>query len=319
MTKIAFVFPGQGAQQPGMGCDFHEKIPACRDLFSRSSDILGFDLAALAFEGPEERLRPTENAQPALFVTAVAALKAVEPLGIEPSFAAGHSIGEYAALVACKALDFETALRLVQRRAALMAETGRKAEGGMVAVLGLDAAAVEEICAEAASEGIVVVANYNCPGQTVISGETAALMRAGEIAKTRGARRVLPLNVSGAFHSPLVEPAARTLAEAIAATDFQEPSFPPVANSIGEPVTSAEGIRAALSRQMAGSVRWEASIRRMMADGVDAFIELGVGEVLSGLIKRIDKTAQAVSVQDTAGVKRLKDWLSSNRLPDPPP
>jgi len=306
MSKWAFVFPGQGSQQVGMGRDFYENLPACRQVFEEASRILGLDIAALCFEGPEERLRDTQNAQPALFVVSMAALKAIQPLELKPAFVAGHSIGEYAALVACGAADFETALRLVGRRAALMAQAGQTASGSMAAILGLTDEEAKEICKEASSAGIVVVANYNCPGQVVISGQPSALERAAILAKERGARRILPLNVSGGFHSPLMQSAASVLAKEIVRAPFSDPKIPLIANVTARPAATVEEIRKCLSDQMAGSVLWERSVRYMISKGVERFVELGAGEVLCGLIRRIDKSVQAFSVQNMASLDALR-------------
>ena len=313
--SIAFVFPGQGSQSVGMGCDVYEASVAARAVFEQADATLGFALTRLCFEGPEEALTATENAQPALLTVSVALLAALaEHAGFEqpPAFVsaqaacvAGHSLGEYSALVASGALDFTTALQLVRRRGQFMAEAS---EGAMAAIIGLDGALLEQVCEVASAVyGPVVIANYNSPGQLVISGTAAAVEAACAGAKARGAKRALPLNVSAAFHSPLMQAAATGLAPDIEAADVRDVLVPVVGNVAALPLTAAVDIRAELVAQITAPVRWIGSVEYMIAAGVDTFIEIGAGSVLSGLIKRIAPTATLVNVSNAA---QIQAWMS---------
>jgi [acyl-carrier-protein] S-malonyltransferase len=320
---IAFVFPGQGAQSVGMGRDLYAASAAARAIFDLADATLGIALTQLCFEGPEEALTATENAQPALLTVSAALLAAVaERRGAEvkgrrgeetsalsplhpftPSHTAGHSLGEYSALVAAGALDIPTALRLVRRRGELMAVAR---EGGMAAIIGLDEAPLEQICREASAEDApVVIANYNSPGQLVISGAVAAVGQACALAKERGAKRALPLKVSAAFHSPLMRDAAEGLAMAVAQAEILDAHTPIISNVTAEPLVQASAIRHELIAQVTSPVRWIASVRRMVAEGVDTFVEIGPGSVLTGLIKRITPDARLVNVSDLTGAHAL--------------
>ena len=308
--SVAFVFPGQGSQAVGMGHDLYETSPAARAIFDQADATLGFALAQLCFIGPEATLTATEYAQPALLTVGTALLAALAEGASEsqqaadsiaPAFVAGHSLGEYAALVAAHALDFPTALRLVQRRGALMATAD---DGGMAAIIGMEEAALEVVCNEASTEGApVVIANYNAPGQLVISGAAAAVERAMALAKARGARRALPLKVSAAFHSPLMRMAADGLAEAIHAAPISDARVPVVGNVLAKPLIAAAEIRRELTEQVTAPVRWIASVRAMADAGVDTFVEIGPGAVLTGLIKRIAPDARLININDLAGVR----------------
>jgi [acyl-carrier-protein] S-malonyltransferase len=308
----ALVFPGQGSQYVGMGHDIYEGSAAARAVFEQADAALGFALTHLCFEGPEEALTTTENAQPALLTVSTALLAALaeregkDPVTSRPlhlysaSYVAGHSLGEYSALVAAGALDFVSALRLVRRRGELMAAAN---QGGMAAIIGLDEGPLEQICREVSTvQAPVVIANYNSPGQLVISGASQALEHACTLAKQRGAKRALPLKVSAAFHSPLMRAAASGLAEAVAAADVADARVPLVSNVTAEPLVEAAAIRHELVAQVTAAVRWIASVRRMAADGVDTFVEVGPGSVLSGLIKRIVPGARLVNINDLATV-----------------
>jgi len=291
-----------------MGRDMYEESQAARAIFDYADATLGFSLARLCFEGPEEILTATENAQPALVTVCTALLAAlgdstdVSPVvGRWSSVVAGHSLGEYSALVAAGALDFATALRLVRRRGELMAAAG---EGAMAAIIGLDEAPLEALCHEASTEGApVVIANYNSPGQLVISGAVTAVEQACALAKERGAKRALPLKVSAAFHSPLMRAAADSLASVVADVPIADAHVPVLANVSAEPLFEADAIRRELAAQVTSAVRWIASVRHMTDAGVDTFVEVGPGAVLTGLIKRIAPGVQLVNISDLASAR----------------
>ena len=297
MGKTAFVFPGQGSQKVGMGREFYETTQVGRELFDQADALLGFSLSRLCFEGPEEQLTRTENAQPAIFTVSVAACRLLEERGVRPDAAAGHSLGEYSALVAAGVMSFEDGLRTVRRRGELMAAVGDTVAGSMAAVLGLAAEEVAAVCEEASAAGRVEVANYNSPEQTVISGELAAVERAMALAKERGAKRALKLNVAAPFHSSLMAPLAEEMREVLAAVPMSAPRVPVVANVTADYVRTPEEIREALVRQVAGSVRWTETVRRLAADGIERTVEAGPGRVLTGLTPRIVPGLAAV---DTA-------------------
>lgn len=302
--KLAFLFPGQGAQSVGMGRALAEVHPAAREVFEAADRALGFALSEICWNGPEERLRETRHAQPALLTHSVAALRLIEAAGVIPSWCAGHSLGEYSAGVAAGALEFADAVRLVHRRGELMHRAGIERPGTMAAVLGLTAENAVEACARAEAEGAGVVraANLNAPGQVVLSGEVAAVERAGEIAKTMGAKRVIRLDVSGAFHSPLMASASEGLGRSLAETRFRDARCPIVANVSAEPVHQAADVRRSLDEQLLGAVRWEDSMRRLIALGAQGFVEVGAGKVLRGLLRSVDKDASSWNVEDPASL-----------------
>ncbi|MDY6918536.1 MAG: ACP S-malonyltransferase [Chloroflexota bacterium] len=301
----AYVFPGQGAQWVGMGRCLHEAFPSARDTFREADDTLGMSLSRLCFEGPDEELSQTVNAQPAILTVSVACLRAVcEATGglTTPVFMAGHSLGEYTALVASDVVDFADAVRLTRERGRLMHEAGQQIPGGMAAIIGLDEISMEEICQETG----VQVANLNSPGQIVFSGTREALVRAVDLATAMGARHTIPLRVSGAFHSSLMEPAREAMAQVISDIEFRNPSVPIVVNCTAEPMTAAGAIKEELVDQISSCVQWQKSVEYMVANGVSTFIEVGPGAVLSGLIKRIDRKARILNVGDTGSITAVR-------------
>jgi [acyl-carrier-protein] S-malonyltransferase len=276
-----------------MARDVYDASPPAHEIIHQADEVLGFKLSALMFEGPEDELTATANAQPAIFVASLAMLRALE-LPPDVGFAAGHSVGEYSALVAAEAMSFEAGLRLVQERGRLMHRAGTDTPGGMLAVLGLDEAGIEDACASVAPL-VVCAANYNAPGQVIVSGEAAALTAVTAALKARGAKRVLPLNVSAAFHSPVMAAAASQLRAAIDRVPIRAPKWPIVGNVSAQPLTTEAAIRHELATQIAAPVRWEASIRTMLAAGATTFLEVGPGTVLTNLLKRIAPEAAALS------------------------
>ena len=345
-TQVAFLFPGQGSQAVGMGADAFSASSAAKSVFETVDAALGFSLSDLCFSGPEETLRETINAQPAIIMVSLALLAAlqeslspthtfsswVSPL--TPSYTAGHSVGEYTALVAAGALKLSDAARLVRTRGRLMHHEGTVCPGGMAAVIGMDAHSLEEVCCEATEEataevstmatgkaeathpglGKVIVANFNAPGQIVISGAQRALDIAMERAKARGAKRVIPLTVSGAFHSPVMQPAASTLAEAIAATAWYDPPIPVISNILAMPLTTAEAIREELARHIASSVQWAGTIEYLVKVGVTVFIEIGLGSALTGMVKRIAKGVTTLSISTIADIEKATAQLQDMGL-----
>ena len=283
----AFVFPGQGAQCVGMGKDLYESFPIARDLFEQANDILGFRITDVMFNGDPEDLKQTKVTQPAVFLHSIIASKVLTIN--QPDMVAGHSLGEYSALVACGAVRFEDALRLVSQRSKAMQKACEMQPSTMAAILGLNDARVDELCQTISGE-VVVAANFNCPGQVVISGSIKGVEAACEVLKANGAKRAIRLQVGGASHSPLMQPAAEELSKAILATDFQEPTCPIYQNVNAYPQTNPEDIRQNLLMQLTAPVRWTQTIKNMIIDGATEFYEYGPGDVLKGLIKKIDQT-----------------------------
>ena len=306
VTKVVYVFPGQGAQAVGMGHDLYESYPTARAIFEQADEALGFSLSSICFEGPEEELRKTINAQPALVTVSFACLKAAQETGRglpSPVFVAGHSLGEYTALTAADVLDFADTVRLARERGRLMYEAGLKQPGTMAAIIGLDEPVLAEICQQTDT----CIANYNCPGQLVISGATDKVEQAVELAREKGASRAVPLEVSGAFHSPLMQSAVDGMAEILPTIDFRNPTIPIVANVTAQPLTTGEAVRAELLDQLRNSVQWQRSIEYMLGQGVTSIIEIGPGRVLTGLMRRIDRSVETANIGDAEAVKALAE------------
>ena len=303
--KVAYVFPGQGAQTVGMGKDLYENFDSVKALFKQADDAVGFQLTKIFFEGPEEELRKTSNAQPALVAVSFACLKAAQEVGGKnlpaASFMAGHSLGEYTALAAANSIDFATAVFLAKERGRLMYEAGMKTAGSMMAMLGIEEAVLAEVCRETNT----VIANINSPGQLVISGAAENITKAGEMAKAKGASRAIPLQVSGAFHSPLMQPAVDGMTQILSKVTFNDPSVPIIANVTALPLTSGSQIKDELLEQLCNGVQWQRSVEYMIQKGVGRFIEIGPGKVLTGLIKRISRDVEIMNIGDVNAVKAL--------------
>jgi [acyl-carrier-protein] S-malonyltransferase len=305
--KIAFCFPGQGSQNVGMGQSIAAEFPEARAVFDEASEAVGFDVAKLCFEGPIEELTRTDKQQPALVATSIACLRAVDSLGVRPDFVIGHSVGEYSALAAAEALADRDALALVGERGRATAEAAKERPGAMAAVLGLDDAVVEELCA-----GIddVWPANYNCPGQVVVSGENGAVDALIERATAAGARKTVKLRVSGAFHSPLVEAAADRLRPALESVRFSEPATP-FMSTVTAHVEDAQRLVELLVQQLTGPVKFTQAVRGLVEQGVEMFVEIGPGQVLSGLLRRCDRSLKTMSVGDPESLRRFQEALSA--------
>jgi [acyl-carrier-protein] S-malonyltransferase len=310
MGKVAFLFPGQGSQTVGMGTAFKETNTKAGEIFKRADQRLDYPLSEVIFEGPESRLKKTENTQPAILTTSIAALQAVQEHGIEADYAAGHSLGEYSALVAAGALSFEDAVYAVRHRGLFMEEAVPAGEGAMSAVLGLEDADLRAITDEVTAAGeSVELANLNAPGQIVISGRVEGVRRAGEMAEKAGAKRVLALNVSGPFHSRLMKPAADQFKRVLDEIEIRDAGVPVVANVTADEMTHAGTIYENLLAQMYSPVRWEETVRKLLDLGVETFFEIGPGNVLCGLVKRVHRRAKAYPVNDPESLdKALAKW-----------
>jgi [acyl-carrier-protein] S-malonyltransferase len=311
--KIAYLFPGQGAQAVGMGRELAQNLPGVMAVFDRANEVLGRDLKKIMFEGPEEALKETRNTQPCLYTCSLAILEVVRSFNLQPAFVAGHSLGEYSALAAAGAFSFEDGLKLVQKRAEAMTAAAANIKGGMAAVLGLEDSKIREICAavNAACSGqeSVEPANFNCPGQVVLSGSNAALEKALQLAQDGGASKVIPLAVSGPFHSRFMAPVGEVLRGHITAMPSAPAKPAVIANYNAQPVETVADWAEGLIRQVSGSVLWTASLEHLASQGVDTFLEIGPGRVLSGLVKKTLKAARIANVEDLKSLEKARQVL----------
>ena len=303
--SLAFIFPGQASQFVGMGSDLYNEYPLAKQIYDQVNEILEFDIKKISFEGPEEELKQTYITQPAIFVHSCIIYKLLHQKEILPDFVAGHSLGEYSALVAAGAFPFEIGLKLVKLRGRLMQDAGTVNPGTMAAIIGMSPEQIDEVCDKASETGIVVPANYNSPGQIAISGSISGVKKAMELAKESGAKKVLELVVSGAFHSPLMKSATTDMVEVLNETDIKQPNCPIVANITGQPTTDPEEIRVNLIRQLTYPVRWIESMQSIIDNKVTQFYEIGPGKVLSGLLKRIDRSVTCTPIGKTEDIEKI--------------
>jgi [acyl-carrier-protein] S-malonyltransferase len=310
-SPIAFLFPGQGSQSVGMGKELSAMYPVARETFDEADTALGYKLSQLCYEGPEDQLKLTEITQPAILTVSVAAWRVLQSKGITPSYVAGHSLGEYSANVAAGTLSFADAVRTVRNRGKYMQEAVPVGVGAMAAVLALPIEKVQQLCDEVAQGEVCCAANLNSPGQTVISGSKAAVERAAELAKQRGAKRAIMLPVSAPFHCALMQPAQDSLASDLAALTFHTPEVPVICNVDASLVTTADQARDALIRQVTGAVQWEKSMRALIALGVGTFVEVGPGKVLCGLMRQIDRSQTCFNVEDEASLQKTVNHFST--------
>ena len=308
MGKIVFMFPGQGAQYVGMGKDFYDSFACSKEIFDKANEVLDIDVKKLCFEENED-INITEYTQAAMVTASVAILKKIEEMGLKPDLTAGLSLGEYCALVASDVMSFEDAVKVVRQRGILMQDTVPAGEGAMSAVLGMKKEAIEAVLPDV--EGIVTIANYNCPGQIVISGESKAVAEAGEALKEAGAKRVLPLKVSGPFHSRMLTEAGKKLGQVLENVSVSKPQIPYVANVTAQYVTDAESVKPLLEKQVSSSVRWQQSVEMMIADGVDTFIEIGPGKTLSGFMKKINRNVTVLNIEKMEDVEACAECLQT--------
>jgi [acyl-carrier-protein] S-malonyltransferase len=317
MSKLAFLFPGQASQYPGMGKDLAANFAESRAVFEEADAALGFPISQLCFEGSEDALKLTENTQPAILTVSVAAYRALAARGIQPDFAAGHSMGEYSALVAAGALEFSDAVKLLRQRGKYMQEAVPAGEGAMAAILGLSPTDVAEVCKKAADGEVVSPANLNSPEQTVIAGSAAGIKRAVEIASQSGAKRAVILAVSAPFHCTMLSPAQKRLEPDLRAAKFSPLHFPIITNVDAEAITTGEEARESLIRQVTMPVRWLESVREMIDQGVNIFVEVGPGKVLSGLLRQIDRSVRCFNVEDAASLQATFDKITQARAEAP--
>ncbi|MHC1720111.1 MAG: ACP S-malonyltransferase [Clostridiaceae bacterium] len=305
MGKIAFIFSGQGAQYVGMGKELYENIPVCRDIYDKADEALGFRISRMCFEGPEEDLNRTENTQPAILTMSIAAMKALEEKGIFPDVTAGLSLGEYSALVCSGVFDFVDAVKLIKKRGRFMQEAVPAGIGAMAAIIGMQEEALRDVLEESSFAGIVEAANLNCPGQIVIAGEVKAVQTAVEKAKEAGALKAVMLNVSGPFHTSMMEPAALNLEKELVSVPVNNIKIPVITNVTGDFVVNASEIRGILKKQVMSPVHWETTINTMIDFGVDTFVEIGPGKILSGFVKKVNRKLTTLNVEDIESLNKV--------------
>ncbi len=311
MGKTAFIFPGQGAQYFGMGKDFYEQLPDSKAIYDRASALLGIDMAKLCFEENED-LNITEYTQIAMVTTCMAILLQVGKTGLQADVCAGLSLGEYPAMMACGVMSFEDGIQVVRKRGILMQQAVKPGIGAMSAVLGMDTDIIEKVCEDA--EGIVSIANYNCPGQVVISGEKNSVDAAGDELKQKGAKKIIPLNVSGPFHSLMLREAGEKLYDVLQNVTVSEPKIPYIANVNAQAIYKKDGIREILAKQVYSSVMWQQSVEHMIASGVDTFVEIGPGKTLSAFVKKIDRNCNVINIDKVEDLKKITELVNHEKI-----